>query len=268
MGCGNSTTAVQTFKNPEENKNHYHQQQHIRKSSAASVRSSRKSHSRKSSTSSSSSSGSKLKKRTEAESRVDSGSTKKTYTIQRENSGRLNDFEQTENVRADENENTEHKTNTTATSRTQEEEQFKHDTLQSETFLTGNYRRQENNGDNVIQDSDVTNVSETREEKHERLAKQKEEKRSQIDYEKQEEKELANLCLIQLNIPPPMEQESTEQGYTTDDIVQHNEGEGFADWFKYGKKVYSWSKMLSIIKVKFDDFYGLILISQCCFIYL
>lgn len=259
MGCGSSTT-VQTFENPAENKN-YHKN---RKSSAASsVKSAGKSKPRKGSTSSSSSSQSKSRKKPDDDSRPNSGSTKKTYTIQRDNSGKHTEIDQFVVPPADENENTQCATFkdesnernesevVALTSEHKNDEQFEHDELQKETFITGNYRREECR-EKKDEDTEET-VKETREEKHERRAKEIEERRKTSDFEKAEEKELfVDLGLAAINIPQ-MEPSQESKDYTIDDLVSHNEEVGFNEWFKYGKKLYSWSKMLPIIKVRQID---------------
>ena len=224
MGCGSSTT-VQTFSN-EENRNYQNDNnQTERKSSAtASVKSAGKRPKSTSPSSASVSSTHPTPKRTDVESRVNSGSTRKTYTITRENSVPI-------------------------------EDQFQHEELQKETFLTGNYRRQEKQ-ESPFGDFPDEDAKESREDRHDRRAREIEAKLAGLDYEKQEEDDIADLELEPISFPPmdskpepEDDAENREKEYTCDHILAHNAMAGFKEWFKYGRKVYNASLMLTVIKV-------------------
>lgn len=254
MGCGSSSTNVETFRNPEENKNHRTQRAPSASFSHKSQQSAGKHDKRvkrKSSGSSISSSGSRRQTKADIESRDNSAATKTTYTIQRPNSDVLNDNTTLLIAPHDENENIEANVETPVQTLENEfqdneieekktEAQKHHEAIQKQTFITG---------DPADEIHDEKETVKTRAERHEEIAKQKEEKRLQYNYERIEENIITENGLVALIIPEMDDECDTNVNYTIDDIVAHNNELADLDWFKYGKTVYSWKKMLSIIQV-------------------
>ncbi|XP_060599620.1 uncharacterized protein LOC132753195 [Ruditapes philippinarum] len=264
MGCGSSSTAVQTFQNPEENKNYQsHQKVPSRQASAASSIRSKKSKksSRKSSASSRSSSKSADSSRQKREegSRANSASTRKTYTVQRQNSEVVNASTlvtpidtHVDNESEHEND-VEHLKSANAEEEKKLEAQRHHEEIQKQTFLTGD-------PDHEVDTKNVTgNYQKSRSEDHEEIAKRKEEKRSRFNHEEVEEEFIKNNNAVPLSFPSDMDEaEEINAEYTIDDIVEHNNEVSGLDWFKYGKKIYSWKKMEPIIKGRVDHFKDLV----------
>ena len=251
MGCGSSSTAVKTFKNPEENKNYQRQKAPSRQSSAASIKSKRSEKKEKPSRkSSASSAGSRRSRRADEERGVNSASTRKTYTIQRPNSEVINDSTLVTPRESQEENEYKQETDVVQFEPVNEIDEKKleakrhHEEIQKQTFLTGDPEHEEHT-DNVT-DNHYKSKAET----HEEIAKRKEKKRSERDYEAIEEEEINSYGPVPLSFPAEMDETGdVNVEYTIDDIVEHNNEISGVDWFKYGKRVYSWKKMEPIIKV-------------------
>ncbi|XP_045161062.2 uncharacterized protein LOC123526017 [Mercenaria mercenaria] len=245
MGCGSSSTSVQTFRNPEENKNYRSQKAPSRHSSATpSIRSQRsegkEKTKRKSSASSSASvSSSRRPRKTDDESRVSSANSKKNSYVINNSTPVVPVPSNNENDSEDINEIDEKKL----------EAQKHHEEIQKQTFITGDPEHETRN------EKIEENFNQPNTESHEEIAKRKEEKRSQFDHEKVEEESINSHGPVPLSFPPDMDDDTDKNAeYTVDDIVEHNNEVADLDWFKYGKKIYSWKKMKPIIQERVDQF--------------
>jgi len=245
MGCGSSTT-VQTIE-PSKNRTgsgYNHQRQTSPKPA--------KRHSRKSSSSSSSSDSSKS-----AKERVKSGGSRTSIKpvpadpikhVPDEN-------ENIQSLNKDRDEKDSQLNHTPAKT----DGDLTHDELQTEVFITGNYRKDEIKAEETpAKQAEVKQVA-AKDEKvpddqgqkknlnHEEIAEKKERHRQSLDYEAEEYEMVIADGYDPIDIPEMGPNEGLPV-YTVDDIVAHNAG-AMKDWFRMGRKVYSLNTMLPIIEV-------------------
>ncbi|KAL4237975.1 hypothetical protein ACF0H5_002685 [Mactra antiquata] len=290
MGCGNSTT-VKSF-NDQEAKQYNRNHQNTERKTQANSNSRQSDHSeapnipaRQSSATSSASK--KNKSRTPSAKSTNSrqsvrefsAKTKDTYTIHRNGSAASNRSFRNDKP-YDENKNVEPVKDIDYDSereRLKAEEELKrqeaerqYEEIQKQTFLTNSEHGDQNeNNVNDIEDSTDKNQNnkqyfsefsapETKADRakaHEEKAKLKEIRRLAYDHDARIKEDAAELNLTPLNIPE-MDPDQTIGNYTVDDIVEHNNEVGNNDWFKYGKKIYSFQKMRPILKERIDDLNG------------
>ncbi|WAR20174.1 hypothetical protein MAR_002012 [Mya arenaria] len=103
--------------------------------------------------------------------------------------------------------------------------ELSHDELQAETFITGNYRRDEQDTKKIVNSS---------------------------EFEQQEEEQRVERGFDPLTIPE-MEVSQNVPKYTVLDIVEHNKTAGTAEWFRLGAKVYNQTIMYPIIEKRLNQ---------------
>lgn len=288
MGCGSSSTTVQNFKQPVDNYNHQRQSNTFAgqaNDKHKEIKHTKKERSRDSSTSSSEESDVsiiKASRKTAEDSKHTTESTKSIYTNQTalpHHDDTLRILEVHDNQ--EENANIEKHSSHVIDVNNREILYVTDNKIESNVLnfdnnviaVNQNNERnaKDNNGSNnnieqinllndgvSFSNENAVNSKLILQENHERRAQEKESKRSQANYELTEEQTILKLGLGSLNIPE-MNTSKSLPCYSIDDIIQHNTESGSKDWFKYGRNVYSFNKMLPIIQTRMDQYQSKIL---------